>query len=206
MIIIKFWTIKSLKDYEKLMKDGILTFTKDEIDQYYYDNFKIAYEYMKDKLYEYDKNNLGNNDLMPIWVWDKYGGKRGKVDMRDRGLMPSGTDAVQLTINVDPKRILISDFILWHYPLSLLYLCKNKLEEDEIKYKYDLNEYNKNSTIDYNCKLKKCKESWDIIFDIDYCRNNKFFYEDISIKQITQGVLWYIKKEDIIKVDFFKCR
>ena len=58
MIIIRFWTIKSLKDYEKLMKNGILTFTKDEIDQYYYDNFKIAYEYMKDKLYEYDKNNL----------------------------------------------------------------------------------------------------------------------------------------------------
>ena len=33
-----------------------------------------------------------------------------------------------------------------------------KLEEDEIKDKYNLNKYNKNNTIDYNYKLKNVKK------------------------------------------------
>ena len=198
MIAIKFWTIRPIKDYDKLMENKILTFTKDEIDPFYYKNYRIAYDYMKNKLYEYDKNNLGNNNLMPIWVWEKYNGIYDKVDMTLEDLGPSGENAVQLTLNIDPNRVLLSDFIYWHYPLWLTYLCKSEEDENKIQDKYNLNYDN----ID-EYKLKKCVESWDIIFDINYCRNNRYFYENEDIKQTTQGVLWYIKLEDVIDIDFF---
>ena len=48
----------------------------------------------------------------PVWIWIK------KPDMRHSGHFEGGTKCVRLTLEIDPKNVLGSDFDDWHCVLN----------------------------------------------------------------------------------------
>jgi hypothetical protein len=113
----KLWTIQHYQAYNELIGTGALRADED----YCYKDFRLAYDWMAWKM----KHNgllpsAGVN--YPIWAWYKWKGKHKRRDIREEGYAERGENIVQLTIEVNDKDVLLSDFDLFHYVLNYWYL------------------------------------------------------------------------------------
>lgn len=80
--------------------------------------FLSAYDWMRSQM----TLRMGSPpalDLSPMWAWAQWhSAHQKKPRLNSRAHFPSGTRASLLTLEVDPKEVLLSDFHAWHCVLN----------------------------------------------------------------------------------------
>lgn len=92
-----------------------------------------AYDYMIEKM---EKRIGGRPDTSyPIWAWYQYDSKKKpKPDLRHNALLYKGQKGVRLEIEKEDHSVLLSDFILWHFPFCYKnYISDSKREANKFE-------------------------------------------------------------------------
>lgn len=196
-------TIQHYQAYNELLETGVL---RADIN-YCGDEFRLAYNWMGEK--------MKHNGLIPptsidypIWAWYKWEGKRKRRDMREAGYAERGEKIVQLTIEVDDKDVLLSDFDLFHYVLNYWYLPADIEDDENFERKYTGLGFEWKDLQDFNIQTKimkyirtKIEKSWNRIFDLER-EDENLIYGNNANKSI-QATFWELKLEQVIKVETF---
>lgn len=147
----------------------------------------------------------------PIWAWYQWEGKRKRRDMRESGYAKRGEKIVQLTIEIDDRDVLLSDFDLFHYVLNYCYLPESEEDDAEFEKEYisqgfcwsDLRNFNIQSSSIRKIRTKIVK-SWERIFDLKK-EDENIIYGSNAQKSI-QATFWLLKIEQVIKTEIFIAR
>ena len=143
---------------------------------------------------------------MPIWAWQQWNGlKEPKPDLRSTGHLMKGQKAVRIELELDPSRVLSSDFDLWFFPFDGIFLGKNwkedkQFEKDRKAAGYEDSAHNINLPEDLKARLHK---SWEKVFDLNFYRPG---YNCGRKDKIIQATFWEIRQEDVRKVTHFTAR
>ncbi|WP_460219388.1 DUF3841 domain-containing protein [Psychroserpens sp. MEBiC05023] len=196
---VKLWTIQDEKGWKELKTKGILIAKE----KFIYQEFKFGYEWMKTQM-EKRLSVDSQNSSFPIWAWyQHYDSRKPKPDLRKSGHLPPGTKGYRIEILKERKDILLSDFVLWHFPLcyrsyianseSEAIECENIPEYDEL-----INSKNKNDQL-----INKIEKSWEKIFDMNF--DLDYYTFPMDEKKI-QATFWELNIEDIVNVTEFIAR
>ncbi len=128
--------------------------------------------------------------------------------MRESGYAKRGEKIVQLTIEVDDKDVLLSDFDLFHYPLGYWYLPLGESDDAAFESDYisagftwhDLKDFQIQSE-DMFLLRERIKESWDRIFDLGR-EDDGWLYGSNETKSI-QATLWQVNLKQVVKAEVF---
>lgn len=201
----RLWTIQHYPAYEKMLETGILIAHEDHL--FCQDDFRYAYDWMSNKMLE---ANLAppDNVRYPIWAWYQWEGKRKRRDMREGGYANRGEKIVQLTIEVDDKEVLLSDFDLFHYPLHYWYLPLDESDDAAFESEYtnagftwpDLENFQIQSP-EMLLFRERIIKSWDRIFDLGR-KDDGWLYGGIETKSI-QATLWQVTLKQVVKAEVF---
>jgi len=199
----RLWTIQHFQAYNKLLETGVLRANENYCDN----DSRFAYDWMAEKM-KYNGLVLPIGVNYPIWAWYKFEGKYKRRDMRERGYSNRGEKIVQLTIEVDDKDILLSDFDLFHYVLNYWYLPVDVKDQKNFEMEYsdlgfgwnDLQNFNIQTQImkDIRTKIEK---SWDRIFDLE--REDENLIYGSNCNKSIQVTFWELKLEQVIKSEVF---
>lgn len=199
----KLWTIQHYQAYNELIETGVLRADED----YYYKDFRLAYNWMADKM-EHNGILPSSGVNYPIWAWYKWEGKHKRRDMREAGYAERGEKIVQLTIEVDDKDVLLSDFELFHYVLNYWYLPIDEKDDENFEREYMDHGFEWKDLKDFNVQTEsmkyirtKIEKSWDRIFDLEKEDENLVYGSNFN-KSI-QATFWELKYEQVIKAEIF---
>ena len=200
------WTIQHYAAYQKMLETGVLV--ADESHLLYQDDFRHAYDWMAHKMKEANIYPTFDNIHYPVWAWYQWEGKRKRLDMRKAGYAKRGEKIVQLTIDIDDKDVLLSDFDLFHYVLSYSYLPSDETDDSDFKNAYtqagytlyDLSNFQIQSS-DMLLLRDRIVKSWDRIFDLSK-EDNGWLCGSLEKKSI-QATIWQVRFEQIVKAEVF---
>ncbi len=145
------------------------------------------------------------DDALPIWAWyHYYNSRKKKTDLRNSGLLQKGQKGVRIELKKRKSEVLLSDFDLWHIPLMYCYIPDD--DSDDKAFDNLLDAYG----VDFIDKEKYPKEiqqkvidSWQKIFDMDYCPD--YSAKPFEQKSI-QATFWSLAVDEIEQVDEFIAR
>jgi hypothetical protein len=187
----KLWTIQPLARYENILAEGSLSGDKRFVDP----DFLPGYEWMISKM-EQHLWAPPRPGAYPVWAWYQYqDSERKRPDLRRRAHLPKGTEGVLLEIEKAENEVLLSDFDLWHFPLSFRSYIADS-EEDDIAFE---------KAHGHRSETGKAliEKSWNKIFDLGYCAPYAASpKEDKSI----QATFWTLRKEEVVSTKRFTAR
>lgn len=198
---IHLYSIQEEKRLKELEKNGCLVASSND----YSPEHEEAYKWMTNQMKIRLRQPQGE-ELHPIWSWYQfYDAKKRKPDLRKTSHLPPGTKGIRIEFSKKRDEVLLSDFILWHFPLSYKdYIGKN--EKDAIRFAKKLKKYNLENEsfqgLPTNLK-NEIKESWSKIFDMKF--EDKYFTNRFEEKMI-QACCWRINIDEVIKIDKFIAR
>lgn len=178
--MLTLWTIRNQIEFDKLMKTRSLCTESCYIDEY----FKSSYNWMRDKLRQYDQ--ASSFVEYPLWAWYRWRSNQAKPDLNQSGLLAKGTKGVLLTISVPKSKVLLSNFDQWEEVLTNSFVGYDSFEAVTELDKMLANK--SDNEIDF---LKR--ESWNVIFS----------QESIDKAEAVQGVFWKLQLEQVIDYEFF---
>ncbi|MEP0263568.1 DUF3841 domain-containing protein [Dokdonia sp.] len=192
----KLWTIQDEKGWGKLQTKGILLPKEEFIPT----GFKEGYDWMRTQM----NKRIGdpnNTTQYPVWTWyQSSDATKKKPDLRGSGHLPRGDVGYRIEIEKDQKDILLSDFVLWHTPLSYRnYIADSEEEAIDFEEKLGTIEFEKLPPSTRN----KIEKSWEKVFDMSF--DLEYYTLPFEEKAI-QATFWELKTDDIIKVDRFIAR
>lgn len=163
------WTMQTVEAWEEAQSLSYLQ-GKAELAMY-----NKEYLWMMEQMKKRLRNYSGE---FPVWVWLK------KPNMRGIGHFSGGTKCVRLTLDIDDKDILVSD---WHNVLNDGFNADNEQEYEDF----------------YAGKLTISKEeSWERIFDIHRDRDPEWSGTDVRF----QGTTGRVTIDKVKRVEHFVCR
>ncbi|MGH1383341.1 DUF3841 domain-containing protein [Kordia sp.] len=201
---VKLWTIQDERGWNELQTKGIYTGKKEFI----LPEFIKGYDWLRMQM----EQRIGKPESLeqyPVWAWyQSIDSKRKRPDLRASGHLPSGEIGYRIEFEKEEKEILLSDFVLWHWPLCYHdYIAGSEKEaisfdeEKECKNIHGfLSGHLEKLPPSFQTKIKK---SWEKIFDMNF---DLEYYTDPYHKKKIQATFWELKKEEIIKVDKFIAR
>jgi len=204
----KLYTFQPLFVYECLVELGYFhpfslfehdSFLKDELmDENYQWSFVKSYEWLKDQMNEKGVEYRVNNQHM-IWAWYQWSGvKMPKPDKRYASVFNYMQEPyVLMELEVDPKRVFLSDYHAWHHVLNYWYMA-DEVESDAFKEKFNFYKEKPLSDLDAH---KKITDSWKKIFDFEASQN---ILEMTDQDQCIQATFFELFYTDITKVHFFE--
>lgn len=159
--------------------------------------FSQAYSWLKQQMNNKNIQYENNNSHM-IWGWYQWLGKKkcapDKRYSQVKNFMEN--EFVMLEIDIDPKRVLLSDYEFWHAALSYWYLDKANITN---KFEKIHNYYKEKPLRDKNGHNQLCK-SWERIFDIE---NISKYFRTSKKNQCIQATFFELFYTDVRKVHFF---
>ncbi len=196
----RLWTIQHIDFFNELVEKKVI---RGKIE--YADNdFHFGYNWMINQMEK--RIDKRPNDCYPLWAWFQYeSNDKPKPDLRTTGFLEKGVKGVRLEIEKDNDSVLLSDFELWHTPLSY----KTFIGDSETEAKdFDLllkrqgldNEDFENLPDQFKDKIIK---SWDKIFDLDF--DCEYYSQPIAKKSI-QATFWDLRIDEVINIDYFVAR
>lgn len=138
-------------------------------------------------------------DALPVWVWHTFDPQFPQPDLRR--LRPY-SPGILLELEVEPQRVLLSDFDLWHAPLNGTFLgteADDKAFEQECEQR-GLGGYN--DLWEDEELSEAAVASWDHCLDLDWYAPD-WFGEPREGKKI-QGVMWEIRPVDLVRYRYYK--
>ncbi|WP_211750289.1 DUF3841 domain-containing protein [Paenibacillus sp. Marseille-Q4541] len=167
-----YWSMQTIEAWEEAQARGYLEGDHERA------MFPDSYLWMIQQMQKRLPNFRGE---YPIWLWPK------KPDMRSTGHFEGGTKCVRLTMDLDKKDVLISDFDRWHIVLNNGFCSDNEKEDDDFD----------------NGKLNiTLKESWERIFEFDRYIDTEW----VGNGEWLQGTTGRIYLDKVIKVEHFVAR
>ncbi len=182
---IKLWTIQNESGWKELQEKGILLAKE----KYVYPSFKEGYDWMNIQM-EKRIGQRKNKNQYPIWAWFQYFDmNKKKPDLRRSGHLPKGEIRYRIEIEKNRGDVLLSDFVLWHWPLCYKDFIADS-EEKAVKVDKELLKFSQS----------EIENSWKKIFNMNF--DLEYYTLPFEEKKI-QATFWELKVEDIIKVDRF---
>lgn len=167
-----YWTLQNENAWEIFREQGYLEGIRE------YAGYPDEYQWMMKQM---KKRLLNYNGEYPIWLWPK------KPDMRSTGHFNSQTRCVRITLELDDKDVLISDFMEWHIVLNDGFNADNEQEYDDF----------------YAGRLSITKEeSWERIFDFQRSQDPEW----VGTRDWLQGVTGRVLLNNVKKVEQFTSR
>ncbi len=187
---IKLWTIQNESGWNELNKNGVLIPKEEFVEP----AFKAGYEWMKSQM----SDRIGkpkSRTQFPVWAWYQYfDSNKRKPDLRKSGHLPSGTLGYRIEIEKEQRDVLLSDFVLWNWPLFYRdYIANSEKEAVEFERKLCGKELTK-------MEENQIEKSWEKIFDMNF--DLDYYTLPFAEKKI-QATFWELRLNDIIKVDKF---
>lgn len=194
------YTAITEQEYEQLQNNGKLycneklAYMPNE-----YILWKIAYQFMADKLNKIDKKP--DYIMYPRWAWYMIDGSTNLDNVNPLHYVSKPNEKTYvLKLDIDRNKVLLSDFGLWHCCLNGYPIWDNEQEDDafdnfmsvcHLKY-YDalVETENKNILLIKN----KIMNTWDKIFNIN--GKNPYLY---TKNKTVQAVFWEITLDVVLK-------
>ena len=148
---------------------------------------------------------------MLIWAWYQWEGiDRRKPDLRSSGYLPKGEKGVRVECQVAEKRVLLSDFDLWHYVLNYWYLPHSEKDAEAFEKKLvdaalPLSGFSHERPLPHARYRREIEKSWERIFDVDWVDRQQAIAHPPEKKSI-QATLWELQLADVVKVKEFTAR
>ncbi|MCY6354200.1 DUF3841 domain-containing protein [Clostridium sp. ZS2-4] len=203
----RLWTIQKIDAYEQFKKTKILRGNE----KYVWEDFLPAYKWMIEQMKVRINEPIPEPNAYPVWAWYQWQDeKKTKPDLRYSGHLSSGEKGVRIEFEIDEKKVLLSDFELYHFVLNYWYISLNEKDDDlfdEEMEKHnltilDLQDFSKKSKIlDYF--RNRAEKSWERIFDLDWYE--EYVNHPKNLKSI-QAVFWELHWDQVIDVKEFKAR
>ncbi|HYF62043.1 MAG TPA: DUF3841 domain-containing protein [Herpetosiphonaceae bacterium] len=196
----RLWSIQPRVLWDTLQAEGSLSGNP----AYVWPGFWAAYDWMMLQM----RRRIGpppQPATLPMWAWARWTAASPRPDLRSRGHLERGTAGVRMELEVDPARVLLSDFELWHYALNYWYLDATDQEEIYVEAALEarrLNPYRQEPLADEDWHLR-ILASWDRIFDLDGSAMKRGWPPE---RKSIQAVLWEIRRNDVRRVQFFSAR
>jgi hypothetical protein len=194
------WSILTQQAWDELQRRGRLQTNSCPADK----EHMTAYTWMVDQMERRLTIPRPPEDTMPIWVWSQWLGDRRRPDLRSSWHLPKGCRGVRAELKVEDKRVLLSDYDLWHYVLNYWYLPKSEKEGEAFEKKL-----NRAGLSVHRCSHQKplahaefrreVERSWEQIFDMSRAD------PEPHIRQI-QGTMWEVLLEDVVDTTEFVAR
>lgn len=201
----KLWTIQGYGAYEKFLQTGNLT--ADENYLFGGEDMRFAYDWMAGKMKKQGIDPPKGINY-PVWAWYQKDGKRKRRDLREWGYANRGEKMVQLTIEIDDKDVLLSDFNLFNSILNYWYLPEDEIDDETFEEEYTALGYEQIDFQNFNIQTQEMKdirrkivESWEKVFDLEK-EDNNWLYGRNSDKSI-QATFWKLKSEQVLKAEVF---
>ena len=162
--------------------------------------FSLSYDYMSEQLFLKDKNRKSK---YPLWFWYEVEGSKDIMKNDKMFFYCHEGRFYVLECMIDEKRVLLSDFDLWHCVLNGVPAFDDEKEDKEfdeylfnndIKY-HDIFVKNDQKILDVKHKVY---ESWKNIFNLS-CNSKYSRYENKTI----QAVTWELFLDDVVKIHKF---
>jgi hypothetical protein len=205
----KLWTIQNYNAYQEMLKTGILKANENYV--FERDFFEPIYDWLFKEMVKRIGAPPELSIKYPIWAWYQSDGKRQKPDMRRSSHSAKGEHVVRMTIEVDDKDVVFSDFDLYHYPLNYWHLPLNEDESEYMDEKYPSLYFDQMSIRELLLQPSKdplfCDimlKSWERIFNLSL-EDDGYIFGSIKEKTI-QATMWQLKIENVIKVEEFIAR
>lgn len=192
------WTIQKVDAWKKLQQRCVLSGERQYVEPF----FLNAYQWLVEQM-EIRVGPQPESDAFPIWAWYQWEGQKKKPDLRSSGYLPKGEWGVSIEFEVCEKRVLLSDFDLWHYVLNYWYLPLSLADGDRFEAELaekGLSFYASKPLPDINYH-RQIVESWHRIFDLGW------YEEEISAQpKSIQATLWELRLDDVRAIRTFKAR
>lgn len=200
----KLWTIQPLEWYENLLRDGMIYANPMQIDFIKEDNFSHAYDWLIAEMEE----KIGKRpepNCYPIWAWYQWqDSRKRKPDLRFGGVGNKAQKSVLLEIEKADNTVLLSDFELWHSVLNEWCITDNEQEDDLFNQALARVGVEFCDKYAYPTELRQQMiESWQKIFDMDYC--SEYSTQPFEKKSI-QATFWRLSLEEVRNVRFFTAK
>lgn len=194
------WTIQHEEAYQVLAKTGVLHANEQHL------MFEEEYEWMAEQM----KQKLGNPPKgvhYPMWAWYQWEGKRKRRDLRCGGYEKRGTPMVQITFEIEPEKVLLSDFDEWGRILNYGYLSVDEQDDGRFDAEVKVSGYQhcdlSELSIQEHTMLQlreKVIQSWQRVFDLQrHTPGWDYAPEEKSI----QATFWELRMEQVRKVEHF---
>ena len=202
------WTIQDYKVYESMLDTGVLTASYDRVfyDDVQLEAFQPGYNWMVEQMKKRGMIQPAGAEY-PIWAWYQWSGKRKRIDMRSH-LGRTDSKVVQLTIDLEEKDVLLSDYNTFHSVLNYWYLpCTEKDDQDfDNEYKtlgYKWGDWCKKEiqTPEMSAIRAKIRDSWERIFDTE--REDDGYIYGLNSKKCIQATFWQLRIDQVIKAEVY---
>lgn len=198
---IKLWTIQRVEFLENLLEEGVAYGKRDNIER---EGFIEGYQWMMDRM-EQKVGKKPFEGCFPLWAWYQWKDARyRKPHLGSACHNQKGTKCVRLEIEKDLSEVLLSDFMLWHFPLSYRDFIGYRADTRMFNKKLKQEKLYKNKFEDWPAPIKQeVVNSWDLIFDMDF--DEEHFTSSREKKSI-QATFWSLRPEEIRKTEYFTAR
>lgn len=201
---ITLWTLQHVEAYKTLEKNGVLYANEQHL--FCEDDMRYAYDWLTEQM----KKRVGtppDGVSYPIWAWYKWEGKRKRCDLRCGGYAKRGTPMVQMEIQIDSDRLLLSDFDRWVNVLNKAYIVEDESEWDRMDEEIErlgTDSYRLFTELVNDTRLLPLKEkimdTWQTVFQLDTHMES---WDSPLDKRSVQATFWELRMEDVVKVENF---
>ena len=191
----RIWSIQESRAWREMQKYGILRGKVRRLDRFNRD----AYKWISGQMV---KRGFASKNHPPIWAWISP-----KPDLRESAHLERGKRGVRLELEIDPIRVLASDFDAWHCVLNRWYLALSWREDSVFERKCRQSTGKKlPSWKDLHSGLKTAiRHSWERIFDIERLTKSCLWNKKGG-ERFLQCVLREIRLSDVVRVTPFTAR
>jgi hypothetical protein len=129
---------------------------------------------------------------MPLWAWRQWlDARHAKPDLRARGHVSQGEQAVCIKFEIAEDCVLLSDFDLWHHVLNHGYIPAS--QRDDRRFDADLARWSINPEAPHRLQRhpkirKQIYGSWTRIFDLGW--RNRHVGAHSRRNRAIQATLW----------------
>jgi Domain of unknown function (DUF3841) len=198
---IKLWSVLHYELLDVLQKNGKIVYTENNHTQ----EWDKEYRWMAKQLIK-RVGKPKHKGQYPIWAWYQYNdASHRKPDLRRGAHLPSGVKGIRIEFEKEASQVLLSDFVLWHYPLAYkCYIPDNFYDAREFDKRLKEAGLLKANHEQMPVKFKKeIEASWEKIFDLNF--HNSYIADPMHKKAI-QANLWEINMDEVLKIDTFMAR
>jgi hypothetical protein len=200
------WSILTEKAWQQLQRNGRLRAERRHLIKEYLGSYRWMAEQMIRRL----PVSRPSHDTMPLWAWYQWEGKRKKPDLRTGGHLPTGDRGVRIEFLLEDNEVLLSDFDLWHYVLNYWYLPTSEREGRSFEKKLaakglSFYQCNHERPLPHAQYRKEIEQSWERIFDIDWCDRSHAIADPPEKKSI-QATFWELRLKDVSEFTMFTAR
>lgn len=162
--------------------------------------FAQSYVWLRETMLANNVPHIAANAHL-IWAWYQWGSPKKKIpDKRYEGVYNYFNDEpyVLLELDIDPERVTLSDYDLWHFVLNYFYIGKRR-ESDRFAKLHNHYKF-KGKKLDQEGQ-EILENTWHYIFDM---KKSRQYLEIKKNQQRIQATFFELFYTDITKVHFFE--